>query len=169
MCSHTRAHTQLIVFHRVEEALKPTGEKSPIMQSESEITQSCPTLCDPMDCSLSGSSIHGIFQARVLEWIAISFSRGSSRPRNRTRSPALQADALPSEPPGKPHYAKDNPKSTTGLTLRVEGNAIRKECIESFSCGLVQFYLLSRVVFIWVFLVGFYKCSFVLNVSQYVF
>ena len=51
----------------------------------SEVTQSCPTLCDPMDCSLSGSSIHGIFQARVLEWIAISFSRGSSRPRNRTR------------------------------------------------------------------------------------
>ena len=43
-----------------------------------------PTLCDPMDCSLSGVSVHGIFQARVLEWIAISFSRGSSRPRNRT-------------------------------------------------------------------------------------
>ena len=42
----------------------------------------CPTLCDPMDCSLSGSSIHGIFQARVLEWIAISLSRGFSRPRN---------------------------------------------------------------------------------------
>ena len=48
------------------------------------ILQSCPTLCDPMDCSLSGSSVHGIFQARVLEWVAISFSRGSSRPRNRT-------------------------------------------------------------------------------------
>ena len=53
-------------------------------ESESEVTQSCPTLCDPMDCSLSDSSVHGIFQARVLEWIAISFSRGSSRPRNRT-------------------------------------------------------------------------------------
>ena len=52
---------------------------------ESEVAQSCPTLCDPMDCSLSGSSIQGIFQARVLEWIAISFSRGSSQPRNRTR------------------------------------------------------------------------------------
>ena len=51
----------------------------------SEVAQSCPTLCDPIDCSLSGSSIHAIFQARVLEWIAISFSRGSSRPRNRTR------------------------------------------------------------------------------------
>ena len=45
---------------------------------ESEVTQSCPTLCDPMDCSLSGSSVHGIFQAIVLEWIAISFSRGTS-------------------------------------------------------------------------------------------
>ena len=42
----------------------------------SEVAQSCLTLCDPIDCSLSGSSVHGIFQARVLEWIAISFSRG---------------------------------------------------------------------------------------------
>ena len=50
-----------------------------------EVAQSCPTLCDPMGCSLSGSSVHGIFQARVLEWIAISFSRGSSRLRNRTQ------------------------------------------------------------------------------------
>ena len=52
---------------------------------ESEVAQSCPTLCNPMDCSPSGSSVHGIFQARVLEWIAISFSRESSRPRNRTQ------------------------------------------------------------------------------------
>ena len=43
-------------------------------KSESEVAQSCPTLCDPMDCSLPGSSIHGIFQARVLEWGAIAFS-----------------------------------------------------------------------------------------------
>ena len=52
---------------------------------ESEVAQSCPTLFDPMDCSLPGSSVHGIFQARVLEWIAISFSRGSSQPRVWTR------------------------------------------------------------------------------------
>ena len=44
----------------------------------SEVTQLCPTLCDPMGCSLPYSSVHGIFQARVLEWVAISFSRGSS-------------------------------------------------------------------------------------------
>ena len=56
----------------------------------SEVAQSCLTLCDPMDCSLSGSSVHGIFQARVLEWIAISFSRGSSRPRNRTQVSCIE-------------------------------------------------------------------------------
>ena len=54
-------------------------------QGWSEVTQSCPTLCDPMDCSPPGSSIHGILQARVLEWVAISFSRRSSRPRDWTR------------------------------------------------------------------------------------
>ena len=50
--------------------------------SESEVAQSCPTLCDPMDCSLPGFSVSGIFQATVLEWVAISFSRGSSQPRD---------------------------------------------------------------------------------------
>ena len=44
-------------------------------ESESEFAQSCPTLCDPIDCSLPGSSVHGIFQAIVLEWTAISFSK----------------------------------------------------------------------------------------------
>ena len=49
-----------------------------VSESESEVAQSCPTLCDPIDCSLLGFSVHVIFQARVLEWIAISFFRGSS-------------------------------------------------------------------------------------------
>ena len=44
------------------------------VKSESEKAQSCPTLSDPMDCSLPGSSVHGIFQARVLEWVAFAFS-----------------------------------------------------------------------------------------------
>ena len=49
------------------------------------VTQSCPTLCDPMDCSPPGSSVHGILQARILEWAAISFSSGSSQPRDQTQ------------------------------------------------------------------------------------
>ena len=50
--------------------------------SENEVSQLCLTLCDPLDCSPRGSSVHGIFQARILEWVAISFSRGSSQPRD---------------------------------------------------------------------------------------
>ena len=63
------------------------------MKSESEVAQSCPTLSDPVDCSLPGSSVHGIFQARVLEWGAIAFSvevkkkgRGMGRGGNRELS-----------------------------------------------------------------------------------
>ena len=56
------------------------------MKSESEVTQPCPTLWDPMACSLPGFSVHGIFQARVLEWVTISFSRRSSRPRDWTQA-----------------------------------------------------------------------------------
>ena len=48
------------------------------------VTQSWLTLCDPMDCSSTGSSVHGTFQARMLEWVAISFAKGSSQPRDRT-------------------------------------------------------------------------------------
>ena len=55
--------------------------------------QSFPTLCDPMDCSPPGSSVHGIFQARILEWVAISSSRGSSRPRDQTRAACVSCIA----------------------------------------------------------------------------
>ena len=56
-----------------------------VSDTMSEVAQPYPTLCNPMDCSLPGSSVHGIFQAIILEWIPISFSRGSSRPRDRTQ------------------------------------------------------------------------------------
>ena len=68
--------------------------------SESEVAQLCPMLCDPMDCSLPGSSSHGIFQARILEWVATS-PGDLPNPGIKPGSPALQADALPPEPPGK--------------------------------------------------------------------
>ena len=66
--------------------------------------QSCLTLCDLIDCSLPGSSAHGILQARTLEWFAMPCPRGSSHPGIEPTSPAfpaLQADSLPTEPPGK--------------------------------------------------------------------
>ena len=65
------------------DALPLSHQRSPTFKW-SEVAQSCPTLRDPMDCSLPGSSIHEIFQARVLVWVAISFSRGSVQPRDQT-------------------------------------------------------------------------------------
>ena len=58
---------------------------SGIQMSVFSVAQSCPALCSPLDCSLPGSSARGIFQARILEWVTIPFSRGSSRPRDQTR------------------------------------------------------------------------------------
>ena len=88
------------------------------MHERAQSRQSCPTL-ESVDCSSPGSSVHGILQARILEWIAIPFSRGSGgtsrgpegsegsegqegSPGVELGSPILQADSLPSEPPGKP-------------------------------------------------------------------
>ena len=66
--------------------------------------QLCPTLCDHMDCSPPGSSVHGILQARILEWVAISFSRESSQPRIEPWSSALQVDSLPLSHQGCSRY-----------------------------------------------------------------
>ena len=57
--------------------------------------------CDPVDCSPPGSSVHGILQARILEWVAIPSPGDLPDPGIESRSPALQADSLPTEPPGK--------------------------------------------------------------------
>ena len=64
------------------------------------VTQLCPTLSDPMDCSPPGYSVYGIFQARTLEWVAMPSSRRS--PQTRDQTSILQEDSLLSEPPGKP-------------------------------------------------------------------
>ena len=66
------------------------------MKVKFKVVQSCLTLWDPMDYA-----VHGILQARILEWVAFPFSRESSQPGIKPRSPALQADALPAEPQGK--------------------------------------------------------------------
>ena len=65
------------------------------------LSKSCLTLCGPMDCSPPGSSIHGISQARILEWVAISSPEDLPDPGIKPRFPTFQADALTSEPPGK--------------------------------------------------------------------
>ena len=66
------------------------------MKVKVKVTQSCPTLFDPMDC------IHGILQARILEWVAFPLPGDLPNPGIEPMSPPLQADSLPAEPPGKP-------------------------------------------------------------------
>ena len=104
--------------------IEPTSPVSPVLQADSlplnhwgsptkarqrsqipevKVSPSCPTLCDPMDCSQPGSSVQGILQARILEWVAIPFSRGSSQPRDGTQVSNTAADSLPYELPGKPN------------------------------------------------------------------
>ena len=73
------------------------------------VMKSLPTLCDPRDCSPPGSSVHGgISQARILEWVAISSSRGSSWPRDRICISCLASEFFTTEPPGKPWPTLDH-------------------------------------------------------------
>ena len=64
-----------------------------------KFTQSCPTLCNPMDCT-----VHGILQARILEWVAFPFASGSPQPRDRTQVSHIAGRFLPAEPQGKPNH-----------------------------------------------------------------
>ena len=66
------------------------------------VAQSCLTLCDPMDCNPTGSSVHGILRARILKWVAIPFSRGSSQSRDQTRVSCLAGRFFTTWPPEKP-------------------------------------------------------------------
>ena len=78
--------------------------------------QSCPTLCDPVDCSPAGSSVQGILQARVLEWVAVPSSRGSSSPRDRTCISCIVDGFFSTEPQGKPWH---DPKEKSSVTFDI--------------------------------------------------
>ena len=82
--------------------------------------QSCPTLCDALDCSWPGPSVSGVSQARILGWVAISSSRGSSRSRDWTHMSCLlhwQAGSLPLAPPGKPSFMAKRLSSNSSISL----------------------------------------------------
>ena len=87
------------------------------------VTQPCPTLCDPMDCSLPGSSVHETSQVRILEWAAIPFSRGSSQPRDQTQVSCLAGRFFTAEPPGKPCWFYTFYQMTAKGLLKLLSNA----------------------------------------------
>ena len=102
------------------------------------VAQSCLTLCNPMDCSSPGSSVHEILQARILEWVGISSSRGSFWPRDQTHVSyvsALQEDSLPAESLRKLFdsvpFSKDHFGETTILPLPILTRPSKGECASS--------------------------------------
>ena len=101
-CSWAEAHSQCILPHKnvqgfngyqevtTEDLITLYEPTNPNLQSmHAKLLQSHPTLCNPMDCSPPGSSVHGILQARILRWVAICSSRGSSRPRDQAYIPSV--------------------------------------------------------------------------------
>ena len=111
--------------------------------------QSCPTLCGPMNYSLPSFSVHGIFQARIQEWVAISFSKGSSWARGRTYLLNLlhwQADSLPAEPLGKLHsvlYYNLNISGSSGMHSFI---TLKNEVLRTNSLLVIYFHL-SHIFF----------------------
>ena len=118
---HAPIHGQVLVLQASRNVLTRTRIifrfLTTISFYESEVAQSCPIVCVPMDCSPPGCSIHGIFQMRVLEWTAISFSRGSSWPRDQTQTSCIAGRCFTALPSESRFY--EQPSSLTWITLRV--------------------------------------------------
>ena len=104
-----------------------------LLKVKALVTKSCRMLCDPVDCSSPGSSDHGILQAKILEWVAISFSRESSWPRDQTPSPTSWADSLPSEPLGEaPEVPAEFPQDVSPSKFLWE-----KKHLNEWSCYVI--------------------------------
>ena len=89
-----------------------------------KVALSCPTLCNPMDYT-----VHEILQAKILEWVTVSFFRGSSQPSNQNWDPPLQEDSLPAESPGKPKYTGVGSLSLLqGIFPTQESNRVLLHC-----------------------------------------
>ena len=118
--------------------------------------QSCLTHCDPMDCSLPGFSVHGIFPARILEWVAIFSSRGSSPPRDRACVSCIgRAGSLPLVPPGKPQFLATTTLLYVPLSLTAPNSSYKWNYTAIFNCplGLCMFSIRqwhpTPVLFVW--------------------
>ena len=94
--------------HQLQHARLPCPSPSPGACMRSKLLQSGLTLCNPMDCSPPGSSVHGILQARILGWVVMPSSRTSSQPRDRTCSSCTAGGFFTTEPLGKPQWMPSN-------------------------------------------------------------
>ena len=134
--SHVSCIGRQIFYHCTRASLDDTYH----LKSECEVAQLCPTLCDPMDCSLLGLSIRGILQARILEWVAISFSKRSFQPRDRTQAPRIAGRRFTIWATGEAHLKENKTKPFPPPGPQVFPLCWRKIIIDS---GIMALNLLS--------------------------
>ena len=106
------------------------------------VAKSCSTFCNPMDCSLLGSSVHGIAQARILEWVAISFSRVFPNPGMKPMSLALADRFFTSEPPGSPTFRRQEQTKKNSIQSFRENLVLSKTLFQTSSlqnCERIDF------------------------------
>ena len=103
-----------------------------------KVAQSCLTLCNPKDCSPPGSSVHGILQVRILQWVSIAPPRDLPDPGIKPRSLALEADSLLSVPPGKPYATGRGRKKNIELE-KSRFKIKTKQKNKAFSCPVLRF------------------------------
>ena len=98
-----------------------------VSAEEKKIVQSCPTLWNPMDCSLPGSSIHGILQTRILEWVAMPSSKGSSQPRTLTQVSCIAGRFFTPELPGKANKWQSQDSNPESGSKVIAGDPLHSE------------------------------------------
>ena len=124
------------------------------------VAKSCTILCIPMNCSLPGSSVHGISQARILEWVATSFSKGSSQPRDQTCVSCLSGGFFTVEPPQEaPLVIREMKIKTTMIPLHINEHGYNKNMENDkcwWRCGktgiLVHIYIVDIYVYIHIYI-----------------
>ena len=121
-CYHRNEHIVNQLHFNFKNTKKPENISPTVLCL---VTQSCPTLYNPMDCIPPGSSVHGMLQARILEWVAISFSRGSFDPGIKPGSPALADRFFTAEPPVATFFSKTAVKCSHCWALPLRSAACR--------------------------------------------
>ena len=132
------------------------------------VVQLCLTLCDPMDCSPPVSSVHGIFQARILEWGAIAFSGDLLNPGIEPGSLALQADSSLSEPPGKPQVHMS--LFFIGFFFSYHNRTLKNIC-NFISCAdefLINNFVSTMINILFILHIGRWSCIVVIHLWQVV-
>ena len=126
------------LLEKEDSETKETGNGNRYSSSAVLVAQSCPTLCDHMDYSPPASSVHGILQARILEWVAIPFSRGSSQLGIEPASLHWQADSLPSELQGRSKAGAALPQELLPKGGSVRMQARKTDLVPCSPCNQIQ-------------------------------